>query len=1263
MGSSVAEIAARLTLNGAQFSSELARQFGAVEAAARDTAARTRTHFETSFNQVQQLAQRALTMPRTQAGALDLNVGAAKAAAAAAHQEALALREVAAAAEAAARKTGDQSESTRLYVQAARAAAMEAERTAKSTLQQANALDVLQAELNQTKSSTDLVIQGNRLLNASQDTVVRGAGGSRMAMVQASQQVQDFAIQVQGGQRVMVAFAQQASQMAFVMQGMGGTVGKVAGILSSPWGAAILLGTMLLGNFIPKLIGASDASEDLGKKLKEQAAQAEATAAAERAFATTLEGVEAALRDNEKALEALNNQGKTAAEIALANARANLAKLETIRAETQATIDQTRAQIELNKARTKVAGMDPRIAGPVLADANAQEGQLRQLEAKLARTERRLAEAETAIGRATRFRLDEIRSVEPDFLKNHRKGKAGADARLPDVTMQEVADILGAPITSGKRSAEHNKRVGGAKNSYHLAGLAIDIPLTVGGRPLSKAGIAGALAEAGVEVKELKGPGDKGHADHFHVAFAKRRLGPDQIEARQEKRDEELKREAEHRERILAQSREQLTIDAESLRFLGLRSTGAEQQAEAEAEIAKLRRESADRMAEMSAAERQAQSLVTDGLDDQIAKLHVQADAMAALLIQHGDREKLTDAERAALEAQRKALEDQLVAAEALAKTEADRLRLREAIARIKVEVAGAGEQGRDEAREREQSRKEAEQEWKAFQKRQAQEARAQFEDLADFYERAFRSGGKSIWKDFKDQGLRVLAQIAAAWTMALLSGQKTSLGGILQQIGAQSGAGGFGGGFNPLAMFGAGGGGGGGLFGGGMMGSFGAPGAIGEGGAIGGIPLPGGGSYGGSGSIAGFGSKAGLGGGAGGFLGSIGGAMGAFGLAVAANQMIGKIFGFKGGPLGILTGPIEKLFKGNKWGRAVLTSATGSPLMEGNSGKGKDAASGAGSAVQEQLQQIAEALGADLGSFFVSIGMRDGDWRVNANRGSLKKKKGAKDFDDDAEGAIAFAVQDAIKDGAITGISAAAQKILQSGQELRKAIEKAVLIESIPKRLKAMLDPVGAAIDELNGKWEKTVAALKEGGATAEQFADAQKLYKLELEAVKASTRAASADLKDFLDSLAFGPNSPYSLRDQEAKARTAVQPFLDKIAAGETVDQAKYVEAAQQFLDIERQLFGSTAQFFEAMDLIQAATGKAIATIDNAVPVRTVADPFHEATASNTATTNELLDQLTGVIREGFASLREGGSGGAFIGGDSRGFQTNPGARVEAF
>src|SRR3546814_15867727 len=119
---------------------------------------------------------------------------------------------------------------------------------------------------------------------------------------------------------------------------------------------------------------------------------------------------------------------------------------------------------------------------------------------------------------------------------------------------------------------------------------------------------------------------------------------------------------------------------------------------------------------------------------------------------------------------------------------------------------------------------------------------------------------------------------------------------------------------------------------------------------------------------------------------------------------------------------------------------------------------------------------------------MRISDWSSDACSSDLKIKKGAKEFDDDQKGAIAYAVQLMLQRGVITGISAASTRIIKSGQDLQKAIEKASIIESIPKRLMQLQDPTRYAITELNTEFKEKIAILKEGGATEQQFSDAQK-------------------------------------------------------------------------------------------------------------------------------------------------------------------------------
>lgn len=66
-------------------------------------------------------------------------------------------------------------------------------------------------------------------------------------------------------------------------------------------------------------------------------------------------------------------------------------------------------------------------------------------------------------------------------------------------------------VTSMRRSAEHNRRVGGVPNSYHLSGRAIDIARY---RGVTHGEIAAAMRRSGYRLVEALDEGD-----HSHFAF------------------------------------------------------------------------------------------------------------------------------------------------------------------------------------------------------------------------------------------------------------------------------------------------------------------------------------------------------------------------------------------------------------------------------------------------------------------------------------------------------------------------------------------------------------------------------------------------------------------------------------------------------------------------------------------------------------------------------------------------------------------------
>jgi HD-GYP domain-containing protein (c-di-GMP phosphodiesterase class II) len=605
-----------------------------------------------------------------------------------------------------------------------------------------------------------------------------------------------------------------------------------------------------------------------------------------------------------------------------------------------------------------------------------------------------------------------------------------------------------------------------------------------------------------------------------------------------------------------------------------------------------------------------------------------------------------------------------------------DRLQLliNQGYAAQKAAGEGAAAQARAEtdrelARQAEEAQRNAERQAEAF---RVLHERAIL-DVADFYESAFQGGVDDIWSNFKDEGLRIIAEIAAQWTLSLIAGQpfnfNAAAGGAL--------------GRSPLAsIFGGGAGG----FGaandngsvGGIGGIFGSIGRGGGRGAGGGGLLPTGGIL----PTTGGGFNATLGGGGAGFLEQAGASLvlSQLGIALGGNSgTSGQIGGTLGGLAGSAFGPIGSILgslAGNLLGGLLTGGRRGSVTVggsggtlgitgsQGNSSSREQTAAAGASSVIDAIFQIADQLGAGVDSSRgrVSIGVRNDSFRVDTTgRGITRLDNGARDFGSDQEGAIRFAIQDLIRDGVLTGISQASQNLLQRGGDLEAQIEKALLIEQIPKLLRQRLDPLGAALDELYDKFKLVNEALIEGSASAEQIAQARQLWELERADTIASIGAASQGLKDFLASLNAGSNSPLSLREQRAEAERQLSPFIGQITAAENaraevdrlrasggtaaqiaaaeeaartaaaaINQDGFTQASQLLLSISRQGNASSGAFFSDFDRIRALTGQAIGFVDQAsAQTADTRDPFTRETAQNTADIAAILADQTRLLQ----------------------------------
>jgi len=400
---------------------------------------------------------------------------------------------------------------------------------------------------------------------------------------------------------------------------------------------------------------------------------------------------------------------------------------------------------------------------------------------------------------------------------------------------------------------------------------------------------------------------------------------------------------------------------------------------------------------------------------------------------------------------------------------------------------------------------------------------------------------------------------------------------------------------------------------------------------------------------------NAGLGMAAGGLTGSktggaVGGAIGGY----VGKELLGSALGSLGqfaGPIGaiaggLLGGAIGGLLKKTKTGSANITNVTDDATLSGNSSQFKKAASGAAGSVQDGLSSIADQLGGAIGSFNVTIGQRHGDWRVRTGTGSLKIAKGAKEFDDDQEGAIAYAIQLAVSQGAVIGLSDAVQKALKSSTDINDAMEEALKVSEI----ETLMGGLGANIAKEFKAFETTA---KERLRIATQYGfDVVAIEKKNAEDRAALTEKLLEEQVGSLQRLVDDMTSGSLFEGSALEQRDAILKEIDKakadVAAGKDGAADTLATLLQNLNTVSKDAFGSTGGYAADRAMILDEARKAIA----AANAQIVAASAGTATSSDPAlaTTNSALDenndqnaQLIALIRDLPASIAAQIKGGS--------------------
>lgn len=394
--------------------------------------------------------------------------------------------------------------------------------------------------------------------------------------------------------------------------------------------------------------------------------------------------------------------------------------------------------------------------------------------------------------------------------------------------------------------------------------------------------------------------------------------------------------------------------------------------------------------------------------------------------------------------------------------------------------------------------------------------------------------------------------------------------------------------------------------------------------------------------------------------IGSAVGAMAAsaFGLPP---EIGGAIGGFWGGTIG-------GLFKKTKSGGASLNFQNGvlGSSTFGNSRSMQDAASSAMTSVMDGLQNIASQLGGFItGNPSVSIGQYKGKWRVNTTGGTrMKKGAGVTDFGKDGEEAARmFALQDALKDGLISGLSDNVRRALQSSKDINNALREAMQVDQIELLLggfgtaarKEFVDFERQAKERLRvaGKYGFDLVKLEEANQK-----ERQKL-------LDNAIAHATGGLKDMLDDMLFGERAAGTLMDRRAeliKKRDELIP----LAATDADAAAKLADILNQLYEVSIAAYGSAgAEFAGDRSSIQSAAEDIIAKATAELTAAQKTAMQNAGTATNSTDTligqgNQLLTNISGLLDEGndlqarlLAALRGGSVAG--VGFDNNVFRNS--------
>lgn len=342
---------------------------------------------------------------------------------------------------------------------------------------------------------------------------------------------------------------------------------------------------------------------------------------------------------------------------------------------------------------------------------------------------------------------------------------------------------------------------------------------------------------------------------------------------------------------------------------------------------------------------------------------------------------------------------------------------------------------------------------------------------------------------------------------------------------------------------------------------------------------------------------------------GAIGKKLGEKFLTAGLNKVFSGLGQFAG-PLGaiaggLLGGAIGKLFSKVKSGGASIgldaKGNAGVTGTAGNSAELKKTASGYAGTVVSALDQIAQALGADLGQFAVAIGKRSSGYiKVSAsgNAAATTAKRPTSDiiYDGKDEGeAIMAALANAIGDGAIKGVSAAVQKALRSTKDVDKAVKEALKVQQVELAIGGLGATLAKAFADFNRQAAERLRIAKEYGFDVVKLEELNAKDRLKLSEQLLDQQVGS--LKQLIEEMTSGSLFEGSAVDQRAKLLEQIAATRADANAGVEGAADKLARLFEQLNQVSKEAYGTTGAFAADRTLILDQAREAIAAANQRV------------------------------------------------------------------